>query len=184
MNCDFLNNTARVRRPTMGQIFGDLGNDVGELLSIHSESEDFEHIPEDAHAMTDASKRRLSPEPVRRNVSAAGSQLRLAPTAKALACPADKPVIHLDPADIPFPADVENMSDWGTTVLRVGKFEKAGLSYAELRGSEDVETKKYLTWLMKSIRPSFAPQYHDLVAYLKKAEYGTNHGNTFVRVRK
>ena len=88
------------------------------------------------------------------------------------------------PNVIPFPADITDMQDWGSTVLQVGKFGKRGSSYADLAGSADPEIQKYLTWLLKAIRENFDPQYHDLVAYLKKAEFGVKKGNSFTRVRK
>ena len=76
------------------------------------------------------------------------------------------------------------MKDWGSTVLQVGKYGKTGQTYAELLKTDDAEVKKYLTWLMKAIRENFDPQYHDLVAFLKKSEFGVKSANSFVRTRK
>ena len=163
----------------LNRVFGELGEDVGELFE-----EQFDEVQ--GHVivqMSDASKRRLSPETFSRSCRAT-NQMPVMPAAKAQAQASSRvEEFSLDPANIPFPDDVVDMKDWGTTIMQTGKFAGSKMTYLELYDSKDPEVKKYLIWLMKAVRPNYAPQFQDLVNYLQKMEYGLTK-TAFTRVRK
>ena len=124
----------------------------------------------DLGAMSDASKRRMDDE---------GYQAKTGRVKQAPIQPSGK---STSPT---LPSDVSSLEDWGTTIMKIGKFEKAGLSYQELAASTQKDTQKYLSWLMKSLNDSFNPQFHDLVSYLHATEYGKSASSSgFVRERK
>ena len=102
----------------LNRVFGELGEDVGELFE-----EQFDEVQ--GHVivqMSDASKRRLSPETFSRSCRAT-NQMPVMPAAKAQAQASSRvEEFSLDPANIPFPDDVVDMKDWGTTIMQTGKF--------------------------------------------------------------
>ena len=90
----------------------------------------------------------------------------------------------LSPSIPILPKDVKDLSDWGSTIMKIGKFASQQMSYHEMANSQDAEISKYLTWLMKSVSERNRAQYQDLVQYLKMIKYGEPSSVGFVRERK
>lgn len=144
---------AEVSPPSPGTPLSSVDDDGFEVLS----------------GMTDASKRRMvSPEE-----SGFGDVkvVARASSSPSVAMPGAAPAGALVPLpdEILLPSNVSSVTDWGTTIMEIGKYKGQELSYEELRGHSDPEVQRYVGWLCKAVSEKFKPQYRDFVAYVKIA---------------
>ena len=65
------------------------------------------------------------------------------------------------------PAGVKDLADWERTLIELGKYAKANLSYMELVSSSEKEKMAYVQWLIRqSSRSDLTPLIRDLVDFL------------------
>ena len=81
-----------------------------------------------------------------------------------------KPVIpeKMDKSKICFPAGVTRLKDWGSTVCRLPKVSKLGLSYQEL--TSKTEYQSYLIWVQAHGKDRDG-RFGDFAAYLSAIDY-------------
>ena len=132
-------------------------------------------------SMNDASKRRLTEE-IEGNSGYGRTLKQQMPVPRTLKDQTS--AASGNTAQISLPPDVSDLKDWGATVMSVGKYASKGWSYLELSKSADVEVKRYVKWLLKTISERNDPQFQDFVAYLKAAQYEESMPAGFVRQRK
>ena len=80
-------------------------------------------------------------------------------------------ISHSGPPQVPLPAGVTSLRDWGSTVFQLPKFKEEQFSYDELicKGWNEKETLSYLVWLTNKYqgdRPQ-AGKASDFSAYVR-----------------
>ena len=129
---------------------------VTSLILSDSDDSEFVYIPP-GEAMTDASKRRMTSPPAREEREL------------AMSGPEAEKKVGTSPASygLKLPKGILNVDQWGTTVLTVGKYQKAGFSYQELYSSSRQEHQSYCNWLMsQKHRVDLTAPFKDFVRYL------------------
>ena len=137
----------------VGQLLHELERDEQLEFEMVSPEPGFKSVP---GAMTGGSKRRLTGEEIPDSKSM--------PTAK----PDKKKVIGKpSKSSVELPPGVPDAMTWGRTLIEVGKYSKAGLSYAELSESSEPEKQSYCKWMIsQQHRDNLSPMVRDLVQYL------------------
>ena len=130
---------------------GSLDMMLAQLTAEHGEG--FELLPE-ASSMTDASKRRMTSQPEKESVISGADGAK-------------------EVSGSPFsfekklPSGIRDLEHWGKTILQVGKYERAGLSYDQISTSDRKEHISYCAWMLaQKYRMDLTVQVRDFVRYL------------------
>ena len=114
-------------------------------------------------AMTDGSKRRLSPSPSEEAVIESKENLR---SAKELWARLEESAVDK------LPSGVSSMKVWSKTLITFGKFEKEKLSYFDLVTDADVNKMSYVKWIVGHTNDKSSAQLKDLCAFIKIFQTG------------
>lgn len=118
-------------------------------------SDEFDMVPSTPGAMTDGSKRRKEVPPVREMPK--DHQLPISPN----------PTKSAAEYGLTLPPGITNFQQWGKTLLKVGKFASAGLSYEELCDSSDPAHQNYTQYLLtQKHRLDLTGPVKDVVRYI------------------
>eukprot|EP00435_Cladocopium_sp_Y103_P026818 s1587_g6.t1 len=135
---------------------GSIHEVLAMLMTDSHENDDFELLGSEASSMTDACKRRMCDPPQDSESSMSGDQSTKGITGQSP---------HSYGAKLP--SGVKDLTEWGATVLAVGKYSRLGYSYDEMFESSALDHVSYRDWLLtQKFRVDLTPPMKDFVRYL------------------
>ena len=72
------------------------------------------------------------------------------------------------------PPGVEDLDQWGRTVMEKGKYAKNEYTYEELRSHTDQAVQAYVSWLCDHLYSQMHAQFHDFVNYVNMVKVQTS----------
>ena len=108
-------------------------------------------------SMSDASKRRLTAVDEPQQDGYGQSVVKKMSSPPAAVVSIQKPKL---------PPGVDDLEQWGRTIMEKGKYMKDGYSYEELRSHTDQAVQAYVTWLCDHLSSHMHAQFHDFVNYV------------------